>query len=276
MRDAHEKLIGYSVNGREASTNGSTAGATSHQGSRRTKVSVCLASFNGARFVRSQLLSILEQLQPADEVIVADDASTDDTVRVIEALGDERIKVFRREQNGGVVAAFEDAFRHASGDVIFLSDQDDCWLPGKVDAVLEQIEAGSDLVVHDATLVAKARRVAPSLFIARRSGPGLLKNLLRNSYVGCCMAFRRAVLEDVLPVPRSRRILHDMWIGMTAEWKGWRIHFLHRPLIRYEIHDANLSARLPLHTAVLNRIAFALAFVRYVTGGRKSGRNERA
>lgn len=226
----------------------------------RPKVSVCLASYNGARFITRQLRSVIDQLQEGDEVIVIDDASSDDTVDRVEAIADRRIKIFRRERNGGVVAAFEDAFHRATGDVIFLSDQDDCWYRGKVEAVLSQLALGNDLVVHDAKIVTDGVPGERSMFAARRSGPGVLHNLVRNSYVGCCMAFRSTVLHDVLPVPRTKRILHDMWIGIFAEWRGWRVRFVPLPLMDYEIHDSNVSARLPLHTAILNRMTFALAF----------------
>ena len=228
------------------------------------KVSVCLAAFNGSRFVTRQLRSIIEQLRPHDELIVVDDASLDDTVALVEGMVDPRIRVIRRATNGGVSAAFVEAITLASGDVIFLADQDDRWLPGKVELVLEHIAAGNDLVVHDAIVVKDDRVVVPSLFAARRSGPGVLRNIVRSSYTGCCIAFRRAILPDVLPIPKSRRFFHDIWIGLTAELCGYRVHFLREPLIEYTRHDANVSARTALPSTVLIRLSLSFELARFL------------
>jgi glycosyltransferase involved in cell wall biosynthesis len=227
-------------------------------------ISMCLAAFNGARFVTRQLRSILDQLRSADEIIVVDDASSDDTVAVIESLADPRLRVVRRTTNGGVSATFVEAILLASGDVIFLADQDDLWLPGKVEAVLERIAAGKDLVVHDAVVVRDGHAIVPSLFTARRSGPGVLRNIVRNSYTGCCIAFRRAILADVLPIPRSRWFFHDIWIGLAAELCGYEVDFLRRPLIEYTRHGGNVSARTALPVALRSRIAVAVEVGKYL------------
>jgi glycosyltransferase involved in cell wall biosynthesis len=228
------------------------------------QVSVCLAAFNGSLFVTRQLRSITEQLRPGDEIIVVDDASSDDTVALVESMAEPRIRVIRRATNGGVATAFIDAITLASGDVIFLADQDDLWLPGKVQAVLERIAAGSELVVHDAIVVEDGRVIVPSLFTARRSAPGVLRNIIRNSYTGCCIAFRRTILPDVLPIPKSELFFHDIWIALTAELSGHRVDFLRRPLIEYTRHDANVTARKALHTALMSRAAISFAVGRYL------------
>lgn len=238
-----------------------------HPGSASTlKVSVCLAAFNGAWFVTRQLESILEQVRAADEVIVVDDASSDDTAAIVAGLGDSRIHLVRRGSNGGVAAAFGHALSLATGDVIFLADQDDLWLPGKLEIVLERIEAGNDLVVHDATVVRDGRVVKPSLFTARRSAPGVLRNIVRNAYKGCCIAFRRTVLPDALPIPNTKLFFPDVWIALTAELSGRRVEFLRQPLIEYTRHDANVTARSTLQAAFLSRIALSFALGRHVVG----------
>lgn len=228
------------------------------------KVSVCLATYNGARYVTRQLRSIIEQLRPGDEIIVVDDASSDDTVAIVEGMADPRIRVIRRATNGGVAPTFVEAITEASGDVIFLADQDDLWRPGKVEAVLASIAAGNDLVVHDAIVVRDDRVIVPSLFTARRSAPGVLRNIIRNSYTGCCIAFRRTILPDVLPIPQSSLFFHDIWIGLTAELSGRRVDFLRRPLIEYTRHDANVTDRKALPTAICTRLAISFEIVKYL------------
>ena len=100
-------------------------------------ISVCLATYNGARFVEKQLQSILVQLAPEDELIVCDDGSSDDTCNVIRRLADARIALHAYSQNVGHVRNFERAISAAKGDFIFLSDQDDVWVPGKIRAMLD-------------------------------------------------------------------------------------------------------------------------------------------
>lgn len=236
------------------------------------KVSVCLAAYNGARFLGRQLESIVRQLQPTDEIIIVDDASSDATVSVIESMNDGRIRLLRHDTNAGVAATFHHALLHATGDVIFLSDQDDVWLPGKVEAVLERIAAGSDLVVHDAVVVQDGKVVHASRFGARNSGPGVWRNLVRNSYSGCCMAFRRTLLRDVLPIPR-RNVFHDVWIGMTAELSGRRVEFLPRPLIEHTRHGANVSSAGGGRwlAALAERATLIAALLRFLIGRRIRG-----
>jgi glycosyltransferase involved in cell wall biosynthesis len=92
---------------------------------RADRVSVCVATYQGERFVAAQLQSILTQLSDGDEVIIVDDHSMDTTCERIVALGDSRIRLIRHDANRGVAESFEEAISQASGDVIFLSDQDD-------------------------------------------------------------------------------------------------------------------------------------------------------
>ena len=99
-------------------------------------ISVCMASFNGNKYIKKQLDSILSQLGIDDEVIIVDDASEDDTVSTIMNFNDPRIKLFENENNTGVIASFERSITLAKGEIIFLSDQDDIWLPNKIQKMM--------------------------------------------------------------------------------------------------------------------------------------------
>ena len=94
-------------------------------------ISVCIATYNGAEYLREQVESILSQLEEEDEIVVSDDSSTDTTIEILQSFGDRRIKIFKNPAKG-FVRNFENALRQAQGDFIFLSDQDDVWLPNKV------------------------------------------------------------------------------------------------------------------------------------------------
>lgn len=204
-----------------------------------SKVSVCIASYNGEQFIEKQLISILSQLKDHDEVIVSDDGSTDETVSVINRLKDERVTVSLNNGARGPVGNFEETLKRATGDFVFLADQDDVWLPGKVSSMISLLHS-YDLVLSDCVVVnRKGEVIQPSFFKFRRSRPGFWFNVYRNSYMGCCMAFRREVLNYVLPFPNHIH-MHDWWIGLMVEAKG-NVYFYTQPTIHYVRHGANAS-----------------------------------
>ncbi|MEK5777350.1 glycosyltransferase, partial [Acinetobacter nosocomialis] len=100
-------------------------------------ISVCLATYNGEKYIVEQLTSILSQLSPTDEVIISDDHSTDETLLLIKSLNDPRIKIITNELGKGYTKNFENAINHSSGDYIFLSDQDDVWVENKVELMMK-------------------------------------------------------------------------------------------------------------------------------------------
>jgi glycosyltransferase involved in cell wall biosynthesis len=201
-------------------------------------ISVCMASFNGAEYIRPQIESILLQLSPCDELVISDDGSTDGTLDIIRDLADERIHLIEGPRRG-VAANFECALKRAKGEIVFLSDQDDIWLPGKVSTVQAALQ-NSDLVLTDCKVVDADLIVQhPSYFQLIDSGPGILKNLRKNSYQGCCMAMRRSVLEIGLPFPAGIT-MHDWWLGLVLECTG-TVKFLTEPFVLYRRHGANAS-----------------------------------
>ncbi len=220
-----------------------TAPAFASRLAQRPAVSVCLATCNGERHLQAQLTSVLAQLDEGDEVVVADDHSSDTTLAILQGLGDARVRVLPQAgavgERLGVVGNFERALAAARHDVIFLCDQDDVWLDGKVAQCVQALQQHL-LVVTDCKLVdGDLRPLADSFFARLGSGPGVLKNLWRNSYLGCCMAFRRELLRWALPFPPGLP-MHDMWLGLVAQCKG-SVHFLPRPLVLYRRHGAAAS-----------------------------------
>lgn len=212
----------------------------------RPQVSVALATYNGVRWLLPQLRSIAGQLLPSDEWVIVDDGSTDGTVSLIEAQRDPRIRLLRNASNAGVRASFERALAACRGEFIFLADQDDVWLPGKRDALVAALQAGALLAISDATVIdGEGREIAPS-FMARRGGfrGSFAATLVRNRFLGCAMAFRRELLDEVLPIPQSAP-MHDMWIGALASLRG-RVAYIERPLMQYRRHGGNVS---PEHRA---------------------------
>src|ERR1700712_1052931 len=197
-------------------------------------VSVCIATYNGAGFIDKQIGSIINQLKQEDEIIISDDNSTDETITLIEAFADARIKVFKNKLKPGPVGNFENAITHAQGEIIFLADQDDIWMDNKVQEHL-LLHEKFDLIVSNAVVTDEHHQVLfKSFFKARGSGAGLIKNIKRNSYIGGCMSFNKKIASAALPFPGDIH-MHDWWIGLVAEVIG-KIHFLDIPLMYYIRH----------------------------------------
>lgn len=203
-------------------------------------ISVCIATYNGAAHIAEQLSSIFPQLAEGDEVIVSDDGSTDQTLAIVQSFRSPLVKIVKGPCLGSPILNFENALRHASGDLIFLSDQDDKWVEGKVVRMAEALRE-ADCVVSDCYVTDERLRVtAESFYAMNATRPGLWYNLLRrNGYLGCCMAFRRSVAQASLPFPR-RIPMHDIWIGNVAACK-FSVKFIDDKLIWFRRHGHNAS-----------------------------------
>lgn len=206
-----------------------------------------MATRNGEEFLRAQLESILSQLGPADEVVISDDSSTDGTNEIIKGYSDPRIILLENNTFFSPIFNFENSLRHATGDIIILSDQDDVWLGNKVSVVRERfisLPAPIYLLVLDGEVIDEVgnllhESVLERLAARRGAGPGLLRNIFDNTYLGCCMAFSRELLEVALPFPR-RIPMHDMWLGLVAELFG-RTEFVPIKTMLYRKHSASLT-----------------------------------
>lgn len=207
----------------------------------RMKLSVCMATYQGERYVREQVESILSQLTPHDEIVISDDCSTDGTLRVLEDLSDARIRVYTNSTNLGYSKNFANALQRATGDIVFIADQDDVWLPDKVATMVEALQS-HDLVVSDVVVVSDdLSEVHPSHFQLYGTEPGFLPNLLRTRYIGAAMAMHRRVLDLALPLPpRSSLCAYDYWIAVVAE-AYFDVGLVERPLMLYRRHDLTAS-----------------------------------
>lgn len=201
--------------------------------------SVCVATYNGERYIEAQLRSILAQIAASDEVIVSDDGSTDRTLEIIGSIGDNRIRVVHSTAHY-FRDNFANALRHAKGEIIFLSDQDDVWLDGKYDRCIAELK-NVDLVCTNAKETDKDLNVInEDFFSVYHSGTGILKNSLNNTYYGACMAFRRNVLNEALPFPDTHEIGHDVWLGLVAEMTG-TVRFIDTPYLLYRRHAGTVT-----------------------------------
>lgn len=214
-----------------------------------------MAAYNGAKYIESQISSILPQLDTCDELVIINDASQDDTVKVIKTVNDPRIKLIHNDANLGIIKTFEKALINASGDLIFLSDQDDIWLPKKVLAVKQILEEKPEvtLVLSDAYIIDTEDKITADSYFKVRGKfiSGTIPNIIKNKYLGCTMAFRKKMLDYCLPFPKDIP-MHDMWIGIINDIYG-KIFYIEEPLMQYRLHGHNAS-RGPVKYAGIQQI----------------------
>jgi glycosyltransferase involved in cell wall biosynthesis len=228
------------------------------------RISVCMATYNGSAFVQEQLASILAQIGPSDEVIVVDDASTDDTAAVVAAVVDTRVRLLRSSVNKGHVRTFEKAISAASGEYIFLADQDDLWVRGRVDVMRASL-GRRPVVAGNFTLLGNQSETSRSRLLSADSGAGL-KNIYgilvgTRSYFGCAMAFRRDLLPILLPIPCYAEA-HDLWLAAVGNLVGGVEHCEDSVLLR-RLHENNLTPnrRRSLRKILVSRILMLRAMV---------------
>jgi len=209
-------------------------------------ISVCIATYNGEKFIQQQLKSILCQIGEEDEVIVSDDFSQDKTLEIVKNFNDKRIKIFQNKQNQKtqkfdferITANFENAILQASGDLIFLSDQDDIWHKNKVETI--KAEIGENIaIIHDCRVVDENGKIIfSSYFDFINAKKGILKNIIKCSFLGSCMAFKSELINFALPIPQKAP--HDLWLALIADSKK-SLKLLKVPLIDYCRHKKNNS-----------------------------------
>ena len=227
-------------------------------------ISVCIATHNGEKYIKQQLGSILPQLQSDDEVVISDDGSTDGTISAIESFHDNRIVILKYKQpfvskypHEYVCRNFQNALMHVKGDFIFLSDQDDEWMPDKVKACMEALQT-NDLVLHEFMHIDENDNIVKALHYEGTFRP---KNyfLRVGKHYGCAMAFRRSVLDYALPFPKHL-LLHDYWIGIFAETLG-KFVLLEKPLLKYRVHLDNTSGN---HNSLVHKLSYRVKTFLYL------------
>jgi len=218
----------------------------------RPKISIALCTYNGSKYLPQLLDSYVAQSRLPDEVVVCDDLSQDDTVAILNEFATRApfsMRILVNDRNLGSTKNFEKAISLCSGEIIFLSDQDDIWLPYKIEKMVGEFDADHKigLVVSDAELVDEALRpLERTLFDGRFTreekallGKGdLFPVLLKKCVViGAAMAFRAEYNKDIIPIPTNiPNTFHDWWIAEIISILA-RSVILYKPLIKYRQHD---------------------------------------
>ena len=226
------------------------------------KISVCVATYNGEKYVHEQIGSILNQLNASDEIIISDNGSTDKTLEVIANFNDPRIKLFHFSAKKGPIWNFENALKHSTGDYIFLADQDDVWEKDRVALALSHLDQHL-LTVCDCKIInGQGMEIQNKTFFEmKKSGPGLIKNFVSNTFLGCCLAFRKELLPKILPFPADIP-MHDWWIGLVASREG-KTYFIEKPGVLYRRHGQNAStASETSKSTLIDKILFRFSLMK--------------
>lgn len=235
------------------------------------RISVAMATYNGEKYLREQMDSILANLSADDEIVVSDDGSDDTTWAILEEYQSKSEIPIRlvKGPKMGVISNFERALIACKGDYIFLADQDDVWAPDKVEKVMKAFRDHVQLVMHDAVVYNESMNTVlmESYFEYRHSKPGVWANLMKNSYMGCCMAFRRELVRQILPIPTNIQ-MHDQWIGVISDYFYGKSVLLDEKLLSYRRHNSAITdfKRNSLPKMIKNRCIFATQFIKRIKG----------
>jgi glycosyltransferase involved in cell wall biosynthesis len=212
----------------------------------KLKISIAMTTFNGGSYLNEQLNSFLGQDTLPDELVIFDDGSTDETIQIISEFSKSSpflVKLEINEFNVGVTSNFEKALNACSGDIIFISDQDDVWMPGKISKIIKLFEMDFSkkilIVANDAFITSDdITDVQGSLLKNVIQATGTQKDFVH----GCCTAVRKEFLKIALPVPvhSNWKIGYDEWLHMAGNWLGARV-IEKQPLQYYRRHNANVS-----------------------------------
>jgi glycosyltransferase involved in cell wall biosynthesis len=205
-----------------------------------TNISIAIATYNGAKYIETQIDSILNQTLKPYEIIITDDSSTDNTVELLKRFQSKHdfIKLFVNDSNKGVTKTFENSVKNCTGDYIALSDQDDIWMPHKLDVLVTNLKE-EDAVYGNSLLVdqnGKSLGVDFKTILIMRSlyiGSPLL---LSNCVPGHAILMKKNFAKMILPFPEV--VMFDKWIGFSAA-AGSGLKFVDEILVHYRQHDTN-------------------------------------
>lgn len=226
--------------------------------------SIVLAAYQGEQYIQEQIDSIVLQMSKQDELIISIDPSADQTLSICQVIQQEYpsldIKILEGPKQG-LLKNFENGLKQASKEIILLCDQDDQWMDNKLEVIKERFQNDESLmaIVHDAIVCdANLNSIEPSFFAFHKSQEGYVNNLVRNSFIGCCMALKKEVIEIALPFMQPLP-MHDQYLGLIA-YKLGKVEFVKQQLVRYRRHGNNASSLQ--HASIGQQIKWRMQMIR--------------
>ena len=216
------------------------------------KVDILLATYNGEKYLKELIDSILNQTYKNIKLIISDDCSKDSTRKILEEYEkqDERVEVYYQPQNLGYVKNFEFLLKQVKSNLYMLADQDDVWLPEKIEKSVETIEReNADLVFGDLEVVDKdLKTIYPSfndfMLLSRKIKKYIKSyklNYLYNCVTGCTVIAKSKFISKLLPIPaNSKYFIHDHWLGIMMSIYG-KVAYMPEKYIKYRQHGNTTS-----------------------------------
>ena len=213
-------------------------------------IDILLPTYNGEKYIKEQLDSILQQTYQNIRIIISDDCSKDSTPEILKQYSekDKRIIVYLQEQNLGVVKNIEFLLKKVENNFYMLSDQDDVWKPEKIEKSLETLKKEkADLVFGDLEVVDQnLKTIYPSfgdfMLLNRKIHKTINSyklNYFYNCVTGCTVIAKKETIEKILPLPqKSKYLIHDHWIGLMASLNG-KLAYMDEKYIKYRQHGDN-------------------------------------
>lgn len=216
------------------------------------KTSVAMCTYNGEKYIKDQLKSILNQTVAIDEIVICDDGSKDKTIEIIEQIqlvNPNTISLYKNQENIGSTKNFEKAISICTGDYIFLSDQDDIWKVNKAEKVIqhfsenpstEAVFTNGDLI-NEKNQKIKENTLWNSVFFIENQleKPINLSKLIsskRNMVTGATLCIKKETKQFILPFPEIKKYYHDEWIAIIIASRK-KIDYITEELISYRIHS---------------------------------------
>lgn len=217
------------------------------------KVSIAMATYNGGDYLQEQLQSFIFQARQPDELIITDDCSTDNTkviVQEFQKTAPFKVEFHQNEKNLGYCGNFNAALMKTTGDIVFLSDQDDVWFPEKISYMLSLAEKNPEaqVLMNDAALTDGGLNEVGLTKMGQIKSAGLSQQAF---VMGCCCAVRREFLNICLPIPAGYKA-HDNWIVEIAG--ALNIKLVDENILQYyRRHESNESHFIANNTTRVNK-----------------------
>ncbi len=227
-------------------------------------ISIAMTTYNGEKFLKEQLNSIINQTYKNLEIIICDDCSTDNTINIINEYKekDERIQLYVNEKNLGFSKNFEKAISLCKGEYIALADQDDIWKLNKIELMVTNIEKATLIYGNEELIDENNNLIARSFFEATEYIPG--EDNYKKFFVDCCiyghnMMFKREIVNNILPIPLK---FYDVWISLIAAKKG-KIKYLDNIVGSYRQHLQSVSGIVRKKRSLFEKVFYPIDWETY-------------
>ena len=211
-------------------------------------VSIVIATYNGATFLRQQLDTVIAQTYSRIEIIVIDDRSSDSTLSILNEYAgrNSNLKIYQNEVNLGHIKTFERGISFCTGEYIFPCDQDDVWDNNKLLLMMKALEKDSPVIYCDSAFIddqgnSLHRKISDIKNL--KTYESVLPFIIGNCVSGHAAMFTRKIALQAMPFPPT--IIHDWWLAFVASTQG-KIQFLDLPLVQYRQHTGNVIGAIKI------------------------------